>query len=390
MISLRIGLLSAVLTLGLTACGHSIEPFTGFNSGASGQDYHGLLLGASAAGGETCDRNGRLVAISGPLIDREDMPREATSSPSAPIKLAARLDTLPIPALRPQLDSADIVEDVKISTQNTAVLVEPTDEAIASAALVKPEREVTPEPDLQDTPLLVPNSEIVLAPSLSFDAIAPSVTAVAFQPETSIEDARAGLALLNTSQKSTTLTPEPQAAENPTSGVSGVLDSLMSTTIPDDIPNEPQVGAPETGLEADILALNDEEMDILLVQLEDDKSGLERVRNMTPEEKARLRFQYEKRSFLGHFAKMDRGNDGALTRQEMLAYFTIMHAAFDADYDNVVTRAEAPTLLLRIKLLGRGFPKEGLTLEELTARLEETFVFLDRNKNDKLGWPELL
>ena len=80
------------------------------------------------------------------------------------------------------------------------------------------------------------------------------------------------------------------------------------------------------------------------------------------------------RSFLGHFAKMDRGNDGALTRQEMLAYFTIMHAAFDADYDNVVTRAEAPTLLLRIKLLGRGFPKEGLTLEELTDELEETLT----------------
>ena len=33
---------------------------------------------------------------------------------------------------------------------------------------------------------------------------------------------------------------------------------------------------------------------------------------------------------------------------------------------------------------------EGLTLEELAARLEETFVFLDRNKNGKLGWPELL
>ena len=143
-------------------------------------------------------------------------------------------------------------------------------------------------------------------------------------------------------------------------------------------------------LSADVLSLSDDQVDILLVQLEDEKSGLERVRSMTPEEKARLRSQYEKRSFLGHFARMGRSNDGALTREEMLAYFSIMHAAFDADYDNVVTRAEAPTLLLRIKLLGRGFPAEGLTLEELAERLDETFVFLDRNKNNKLGWPELL
>ncbi|MGB1148136.1 MAG: hypothetical protein ACPG4M_09620, partial [Alphaproteobacteria bacterium] len=104
----------------------------------------------------------------------------------------------------------------------------------------------------------------------------------------------------------------------------------------------------------------------------------------------KLRAQYEKRSFLGHFAKMDRNNDGALIRDEMLAYFTIMHAAFDVDYNDVVSREEAPTLLLRIKLLGQGFPASGLTLAELQRRLDETFVFLDKNKNDKLGWPELL
>jgi len=40
--------------------------------------------------------------------------------------------------------------------------------------------------------------------------------------------------------------------------------------------------------------------------------------------------------------------------------------------------------------LGRGFPAEGLTLKELSDRLDETFDFLDRNNNNKLGWPELL
>ena len=35
-------------------------------------------------------------------------------------------------------------------------------------------------------------------------------------------------------------------------------------------------------------------------------------------------------------------------------------------------------------------PEEGLTLPELQARLDETFTFLDKNKNGKLGWPELL
>ena len=119
-------------------------------------------------------------------------------------------------------------------------------------------------------------------------------------------------------------------------------------------------------------------------------STLDKLRELTPEQKARLRSQYEKRSFLRHFTKMDRNNDGALIRDEMLAYFTIMHAAFDVDYNDVVSREEAPTLLLRIKLLGQGFPASGLTLAELQRRLDETFVFLDKNKNDKLGWPELL
>ena len=119
-------------------------------------------------------------------------------------------------------------------------------------------------------------------------------------------------------------------------------------------------------------------------------STLDKLRELTPEQKARLRSQYEKRSFLRHFTKMDRNNDGALTRDEMLTYFTIIHTVFDADYNDVVSVVEAPALLLRIKLMGRAFPEEGLTLPELQARLDETFTFLDKNENGKLGWPELL
>ena len=380
MISPRIGLASTVLTLGLTACGHSIAPFPGFNSGAAHQDYHQIMLNASAAGLETYDRNGRLVAVAGPMVDREERALELITQNAEPVELAARLEKLPIPVMRP---------DVPETTPTTSILTEPTLAAIRNAALTKTNPVPVPRlaPSIEE--LLVPDSQVSLltSPASSVAALEPVAVPVAFKPATEDANSTVDVAVFNPSPATQSLALLAPQAE--TVKPTGTLDDL-TTTIPDDAPG-PQAGAPETGLESDILSMTDEEVDILLVQLEDDsESGLERVRNMTPEEKARLRHQYEQRSFLGHFAKMDRGNDGALTREEMLAYFTIMHAAFDADYDNVVTRAEAPTLLLRIKLLGRGFPEEGLTLDELAARLEETFVFLDRNKNDKLGWPELL
>lgn len=380
MISPRIGLASTVLTLGLTACGHSIAPFPGFNSGAAHQDYHQIMLNASAAGLETYDRNGRLVAVAGPMVDREERALELITQNAEPVELAARLEKLPIPVMRP---------DVPETTPTTSILTEPTLAAIRNAALTKTNPVPVPRlaPSIEE--LLVPDSQVSLltSPAASVAALEPVAVPVAFKPATEDANSTVDVAVFNPSPSTQSLALLAPQAE--TVKPTGTLDDL-TTTIPDDAPG-PQAGAPETGLESDILTMTDEEVDILLVQLEDDsESGLERVRNMTPEEKARLRHQYEQRSFLGHFAKMDRGNDGALTREEMLAYFTIMHAAFDADYDNVVTRAEAPTLLLRIKLLGRGFPEEGLTLDELAARLEETFVFLDRNKNDKLGWPELL
>ena len=408
MISPRMGLLTTVLTLGLTACGQSIAPSPDFNSGPSDQDYHGILMDASASGHQTYDRNGRLVAVAGPLSGDEDLPLEVLSSNSDPVELAARLDPLPIPAVRPAIEITSRLEGRKVLLNDalselaptpvlselaptpvlselatTPVLSELATTPVLSEGAPTPAlsdvtptpalAEVAPTPALVKTPLLVPDSEVVAA--------APAVTQAAFQPSSDNSDPTLGLSLLGASRNRAL---EAQAA---TGGASGT--ATVSTPAPVDTP-APQANANQSLLSADVLSLSDDQVDILLVQLEDEKSGLERVRSMTPEEKARLRSQYEKRSFLGHFARMDRSNDGALTREEMLAYFSIMHAAFDADYDNVVTRAEAPTLLLRIKLLGRGFPAEGLTLEELAERLDETFVFLDRNKNNKLGWPELL
>lgn len=389
MISPRIGLASTVLTLGLTACGHSIAPFPGFNSGAAHQDYHQIMLNASAAGLDTYDRNGRLVAVAGPMVDRTEGPLEIIAKNAEPVELAARLEKLPIPVIRPQVSEQMDYAVFEETAPSTAALTEPTLAVIRNARLGKADTVPVPRLAPSIDELLLPNSQvnILTSPATSVAALEPVAVPVAFKPASDETTSTADLTVFSPSpsvQSLALLTPEVEAAKP-----AGTLDDL-TTTIPDDTPG-PQAGAPETGLESDILSMTDEEVDILLVQLEDDsQSGLERVRNMTPEEKARLRHQYEKRSFLGHFAKMDRGNDGALTREEMLAYFTIMHAAFDADYDDIVTRAEAPTLLLRIKLLGRGFPAEGLTLEELGARLEETFVFLDKNKNDKLGWPELL
>lgn len=399
MISPRMGLLTTVLTLGLTACGQSIAPSPDFNSGPSDQDYHGILMDASASGHQTYDRNGRLVAVAGPLSGDEDLPLEVLSSNSDPVELAARLDPLLIPAVRPAIEITSRLEGRKVLLNDALSELAPTpvlSEGAPSPALtdVTPSpalaeiaptpalsdvtptpalAEVAPTPALVKTPLLVPDSEVVAA--------APAVTQAAFQPSSDNSDPTLGLSLLGANRNRAL---EAQAA---TGGASGT--ATLSTPAPEDTP-APQASVNQSLLSADVLSLSDDQVDILLVQLEDEKTGLERVRSMTPEEKARLRSQYEKRSFLGHFARMDRSNDGALTREEMLAYFSIMHAAFDADYDNVVTRAEAPTLLLRIKLLGRGFPAEGLTLEELAERLDETFVFLDRNKNNKLGWPELL
>ncbi|RPH18721.1 MAG: hypothetical protein CBC49_002195 [Alphaproteobacteria bacterium TMED89] len=401
MISPRMGLLTTVLTLGLTACGQSIAPSPDFNSGPSDQDYHGIFMDASASGHQTYDRNGRLVAVAGPLSGDEDLPLEVLSSNSDPVELAARLDPLLIPAVRPAIEITSRLEGRKVLLNDALSELAPTpvlSEGAPSPALtdVTPSpalaeiaptsalsdvtptpalAEVAPTPALVKTPLLVPDSEVVAA--------APAVTQAAFQPSSDNSDPTLGLSLsLLGASRNRAL--EAQAA---TGGASGT--ATLSTPAPEDTP-APQASVNQSLLSADVLSLSDDQVDILLVQLEDEKTGLERVRSMTPEEKARLRSQYEKRSFLGHFARMDRSNDGALTREEMLAYFSIMHAAFDADYDNVVTRAEAPTLLLRIKLLGRGFPAEGLTLEELAERLDETFVFLDRNKNNKLGWPELL
>ncbi|MGB1155564.1 MAG: hypothetical protein ACPG42_01995 [Alphaproteobacteria bacterium] len=355
MIDYRIGLLSTVLAFGLTGCAGGFVPSISFNLGRTDKDFHQIVLDASARGQQTYDRDGRLIAVEGPLNrgDDSDLPLEIQAI-DEPIELAASLATLPIPAIRPQIELARY-DEIKPIEPNTSALIDSnrTTSEVASTAVVQP----APSPDLQDLLAAEPERAVVR------DA-AP--VPAAYQDS----DPAAGLPLLSTNRDE-----DQSARSTPSTGT-----STRSTAIP----------AGTGDLSSDILSMSDEEIDILLVQLESDSSGLERVRKMTPEEKAKLRKQYERRSFLGHFAKMDRGNDGALTREEMMAYFTIMHAAFDADYDDVVTRAEAPTLLLRIKLLGRGFPAEGLTLEELRARLEETFVFLDKNNNDKLGWPELL
>ena len=117
MISLRIGLLPAVLTLGLTACGQSISPFPGFNSGIATTGLPPNYVERLGCGGlETYDRGGRLVAVSGPLVDREDLPMEIFSSSDEPIELAARLDTLPIPLIRPAIDPEmdyGVVEEIQ-------------------------------------------------------------------------------------------------------------------------------------------------------------------------------------------------------------------------------------------------------------------------------------
>ena len=108
------------------------------------------------------------------------------------------------------------------------------------------------------------------------------------------------------------------------------------------------------------------------------------------EDQADQRRVFETTSFINHFFKMDTSGDWATTMEEMDTYFSAMFYAFDADRDGLVSVTEAPRLLLQIRLMGKPFPAEGLDLDELRYRLDETFQFLDKNKNGKLGWIEML
>ena len=379
----RLATVLAFFTLGLTGCGISLAPYPGFNSGVARPDYHHIVMAASAADRQTFVRDGRMYVVPGPMAARMakgDLPMEMRDEPL--IELASSYDTMPIPQLRPEIKVTEYAEVKPVKPKVEALTMPTYDSAETLATLepVAPSPRIDVQAEIED--LIEVESEVaIVRQDLLIQADPePGVVNVAFSPELSdtVEEAAAGLPLLAASSSSV-VTPE-DAPESPSSSLLNTLDALASV-MPDEAPTDD---------ESSILSMSDEEVDILLVQLESDQSGYERVRNMTPEEKAKLRAQYEKRSFLGHFAKMDRNNDGALIRDEMLAYFTIMHAAFDVDYNDVVSREEAPTLLLRIKLLGQGFPASGLTLAELQRRLDETFVFLDKNKNDKLGWPELL
>ena len=383
MIVSRLAPVLAVFPLGLTGCGISLAPYPGFNSGVARPDYHHIVMAASAADRQTFVRDGRMYVVPGPMaakMSKGDLPLEMRDEPM--IELASSYDTMPIPQLRPEIKVTEYAEVKPVEPKVEALIMPTYDsaETLASLEPAAPSPRLDVQAEIED--LIEVDSEVaIVRQDLLIQADpTPSVVNVAFAPELSdtVEEAAAGLPLLAASSSSV-VTPE-NAPESPSSPLLNALDELASV-LPDQAPTEDELS---------ILSMSDEELDILLVQLESDQSGYERVRNMTPEEKAKLRAQYEKRSFLGHFAKMDRNNDGALIRDEMLAYFTIMHAAFDVDYNDVVSREEAPTLLLRIKLLGQGFPASGLTLAELQRRLDETFVFLDKNKNDKLGWPELL
>ena len=108
------------------------------------------------------------------------------------------------------------------------------------------------------------------------------------------------------------------------------------------------------------------------------------------EDQADQRRVFETTSFINHFFKMDTSGDWATTMEEMDTYFSAMFYAFDADRDGIVSVPEAPRLLLQIRLMGKPFPAEGLDLDELRFRLDETFQFLDKNENGKLGWIEML
>ena len=108
------------------------------------------------------------------------------------------------------------------------------------------------------------------------------------------------------------------------------------------------------------------------------------------EDQADQRRVFETTSFINHFFKMDTSGDWATTMEEMDTYFSDMFYAFDADRDGIVSVSEAPRLLLQIRLMGKPFPAEGLDLDELRYRLDETFQFLDKNNNGKLGWIEML
>ena len=111
---------------------------------------------------------------------------------------------------------------------------------------------------------------------------------------------------------------------------------------------------------------------------------------LTSKQKAKARKILHNRSIWQHFDAIDSNDDRHLGYDEMVKYFHSMHTVFDRDNNGVVTRKEAPPIMLRYTLSGKAFPTKGLTKAEISRRFKNLFKIVDKNKDGRMSVFEML
>lgn len=106
--------------------------------------------------------------------------------------------------------------------------------------------------------------------------------------------------------------------------------------------------------------------------------------------KAKARKVLHKRSMWQHFAAIDSNGDKQLGYKEMVHYFSEMHTVFDQNGDGLVSRREAPAIMMRYTLSGKGFPSGGLSKAEIARRFKRLFKVVDKNKDGRMSMLEML
>ena len=114
------------------------------------------------------------------------------------------------------------------------------------------------------------------------------------------------------------------------------------------------------------------------------------AKSLSSKEKANARKILHKRSVWQHVAAIDSNNDKQLGYKEMVHYFSEMHTVFDQNGDGIVSRREAPPIMLRYTLSGKAFPASGLTKAEIARRFKALFKVVDKNKDGRMSMLEML
>lgn len=114
------------------------------------------------------------------------------------------------------------------------------------------------------------------------------------------------------------------------------------------------------------------------------------AKSLNSTEKSKARKILQSRSVWQHFAAIDSNSDKHLGYKEMVHYFSEMHTVFDQNGDGLVSRREAPPIMLRYTLSGKSFPAGGLSKAEIARRFKALFRLVDKNKDGRMSVMEML